>query len=282
MQRGDFAGAEDKLAAALAISTEEQTNEIKGMQDRCRRAHVLSDVDTSRKNPVLYTLNGVGSMFYGRRNYDPGTQSYVTNHWLTFFFFPIFPLGAYRVTDADSRSYYIHGKVALSNFLKIARWAIAASVAVLILMAIISGGASPEPPGPPPPAPFGAAEPPGSTERPPAISTGSRNPAKNDIEQERIAPIALLQSLEDRRRELQAEYAVMHKQKRYLESVTSSYVGEEVPGSGQSTYEAVLADYNSRVQKYNRKLAALKSDFAAYNERVNSSNLRIQTFNGFR
>jgi hypothetical protein len=74
----------------------------------------------------------------------------------------------------------------------------------------------------------------------------------------------------------------MHKQKRYLESVRSSYAGEDVPGGGQSTYEAVLADYNSRVQKHNRKLAALKADVAAYNERVNSFNARIRMFNGFR
>jgi hypothetical protein len=282
MQRGDFAGAEDKLAAALAISTEEQTNEIKEMQDRYRRAHVLSGVDTSRKNPVLYTLNGVGSTFYGRRNYDPGTRSYVTNHWFTFLFFPIFPLGAYRVTDAGSRSYYIHGKIALSNFLKIARWAIAASVVVLILMAFISGGASPETPGPPPPAPFSPTEPPGPTATPPAISKGPQDSAKDQTEQERKGLIAILQSLEDRRRELQAEDAEMHKQKRYLESVRSSYAGEDVPGGGQSTYEAVLADYNSRVQKHNRKLAALKADVAAYNERVNSFNARIRMFNGFR
>jgi tetratricopeptide (TPR) repeat protein len=282
MQRGDFAGAEEKLAAALAISTEEQTNEIKGMQDRYRRAHVLSGVDSSRKNPVLYTLNGVGSMFYGRRDYDPGTRSYVTNHWLTFLFFPVFPLGAYRVTDADSRSYYIHGKVALSNFLKIARWAIAASVAVLILMAFITGGASPDPPGTPPPGPFNPTEPPITKETPPAISTSSQDSAKEHIEQERTALIALLQSLEDRRRELQGEDAEMRKQKRYLESVASSYAGEDVPRGGQSTYEAVLADYNSRVQKYDRMLAALKADFAAYNERVNLLNARIKILNGFR
>jgi hypothetical protein len=44
----------------------------------------------------------------------------------------------------------------------------------------------------------------------------------------------------------------------------------------------VLADYNSRVQKYDRMLAALKADFAAYNERVNLLNARIKILNGFR
>ena len=115
---------------------------------------------------------------------------------------------------------------------------------------------------------------------PSAVPDDPRQHEKGYIEQERTALSALFQSLEDRQRELQAEDAEMHKQKRYLESVTSSYAGEEVPRGGQSTYEAVLADYNSRVQKYNRKLAALKADSAAYNERVDSLNLQIKLFNG--
>jgi tetratricopeptide (TPR) repeat protein len=252
MRRGDFAGAEEKLATALAISTEEETNEIKAMQDRCRRASVLRGVDTSRKNSVSYTLNAVGPN---------------------------------RATGSDSRSHYIHGKVAHSNFYKIAGWTITASVVVLVFMAIISSGASPEsahPPESPAPGPIRATEPPGPTERPLAVSTRPQDSAKEHIEQERAALVALVQSLEDRQRELQTEDAEMHKQKRYLESVTSSYAEEEVPGGGQSTYEAVLAEYNSRVKAYNRKLAVLKADFAAYNERVDSLNARIQIFNGFR
>ena len=142
LQRGDFAGAEYKLGVVLTISTEEQKIEIKAMQDRCRWARVLRGVDTTKKNPILYTLNGVGAAFYGKRDYDPGTRSYLTNHWLLFLFVPIFPLGAYRVTDADFRSYYIHGRVPLPASLKKVRWAIAASVIALVLIAVIGRGTS--------------------------------------------------------------------------------------------------------------------------------------------
>lgn len=199
MQRGDFAGAEDKLAAALAISTGEEINEIKAMQDRCRRASVLRGVNTGRKNPVLHTLNEIGSN---------------------------------RATDADSRPYSFHGKAAHSNFYKIAGWTITACVVVLVFMAIISSGASPEPahsPESPAPGPIRITEPPDPTESSPAVSTRPMDSAKEHIEQERTALLALLQSLEDRQRELQAEDAEMRKQKRYLESVTSSYAGRGPP-----------------------------------------------------
>ena len=92
----------------------------------------------------------------------------------------------------------------------------------------------------------------------------------------------LVQSLDDRKRRLDVEDADMHRQKLYLASVTASYAEESVPGGGQSTYEEVFAKYNRRVEKYNTNLAALRRDYAAYNERVNEVNARIRLLNGFR
>jgi hypothetical protein len=280
VRNGKFVWAEQKLAAALAISTEEQKTEIKAMQGRCRWARVLHGVDTGRKNPILYTLNGFGARFYGKRDYDPGTRSYATNYWLTFFFIPIFPLGAYRVTDADSRTYCIHGKVPLASFLRKARWAIPASVIILVLMAVISRGTSTETGGATSTGPIASTEPAGATERLPAISADAQHSERNDIEEERTALSVLAQSLEDRKRTLDAEGANLDKQKGYLAGVESSYTGERVPAGGQSLYEALFADYSSRVKKYNNKLAALKKDFAAYTKRANSLNARIQILNG--
>jgi hypothetical protein len=282
MQTGDFATAEHKLAAALAISSEEQKHEIQATQDRCRWARVLCGVDTSKKNPTLSTLNVVGAMFYGKRDYDPGTRSYVTNHWLTFLLLPIYPLGAYRVTDVDSGSYYIHGRVPLSNLLKKTRWVIAVSIIVLVLVALMGRGTSRGIGGA---TSTGTVAPPESadaTERFPAIFAGTQHSASDNIEEEQRALGALGQSLEERKKKLDIEAASMTRQEGYLAGVGSSYEGEWAPDGGQQVYEALFADYNSRVMKYNRKLAALKADFAAYTERVNSFNARIQLFNRFR
>jgi hypothetical protein len=286
MRRGDFAEADHRLAAALGVSTEEQKIEIKAVQDRCRWARVLRGADTRKTNPILTTLGGVGAMLYGKRDYDPGTRSYVANHWLTFFFCPIFPLGAYRVTDADSRSHYIHGKVPLPSFLNRARWAIPASVIalvlVLVLMRIKSGGTSTGTEAPTSSVPITPTETAGAKEGHPAISSGVQRSARDDIDKERTALSVLAQSLEDRKKTLDAEGARLDKQKSYLAGVESSYSRERVPNGGRSLYEALLADHNDRMKKYNKKLAALKEDFAAYTERANSLNARIQLFNRSR
>ena len=286
MRRGDFAEADHRLAAALGVSTEEQKIEIKAVQDRCRWARVLRGADTRKTNPILHKLGGVGAMLYGKRDYDPGTRSYVANHWLTFFFCPIFPLGAYRVTDADSRSHYIHGKVPLPSFLNRARWAIPASVIalvlVLVLMTIKSRGTSAETERSTSSVPITPTETAGATEGGPPISTGVQRSARDDIDKERTALSVLAQSLEDRKRTLDAEGARLDKQKSYLAGVESSYSRERVPNGGRSLYEALLADHNDRVKKYNKKFAALKEDFAAYTERASSLNARIQLFNRSR
>ena len=278
MQSGYFGRAEQTLAAALPFSTGEQETAIKATQDRCRWARVLQGVDTRKNNPMLSTLNVVGGMFCGNRDYDSRTQSYVTNHWLTFLFCPIFPLGAYRVSDVDFRSYCIHGKVPLANFLRRVRWAIPASVIVLalLLVAIISRGTSTKGVRPA----FTGATPSrktaGVTKTRPVVSAHVQPSERSDIEQERKALIILGQSLEDRKITLDAEGADLDKQKGYLAGVASSYKRERVPEGGQLVYEALLADYNTKVNKYKRKLAAWKADSAAYAERVNSSNARVR------
>jgi hypothetical protein len=234
VQRGDFAGAERKLAEALTLSTEEQKPEIKAMRARCRWARVLRGVDRTKKNPILYSFNGVGAAFFGRHDYDPGTRSYVTHHWLMFLFVPIFPLGAYRVTDADFRCYYIHGRVPLSNSLNKVRWAIVASAIVLALAVGIGRGTSTKTVEATSASSTAATQKAGTTE-PPEKSVLAPQSEKNDSEQERTDLIVLFQSLEDRKRKMGAEDADLHNQKRYLASVASSYAGENVPADGQST-----------------------------------------------
>jgi hypothetical protein len=227
---------------------------------------------------MLSTLNVVGGMFCGNRDYDPGTQSYVTNHWLTFLFCPIFPLGAYRVSDADFRPYCIHGKVPLANFLGRARWAIPASVIVLalLLVAIISRGTSTKAERPTSTGATASRKTAAVTKTRPVVPAYVQPSERSDIEEERKALSVLGQSLEDRKITLDAEGANLDKQKGYLRGVASSYIRERVPEGGRLVYEALLADYNTKVNKYKRKLAAWRADSAAYAERVSSSNARVR------
>lgn len=253
---GNFAWAEHLLEVAFVISTEEQKLEIKAAQERCRWARVLRGVDTSKKNPFVSTLQGFGPRLYGERDHDPDTRSYVANHWLTFLFVPIFPLGAYRVTEAF-RSHSILGRVPLPGSLRKARWVIAISVIVLALIPLaIPRQVAPRKIVAPPP---NHAEPPKAL-APTPISAPA--PA-SEIEKEQPAARPLDQALQDRKRKLDVEGASLEKEKAYLARVEASYQGETVPDGGHAVYQAVLTAYNGRMARYNRDLSEWKKDFAA-------------------
>jgi hypothetical protein len=258
----NFDWAEHLLEAALVISTEEQKLEIRTLQERCRRARNLRGVDTTKNNPIISTLHGFGPRFYGERDYDPATGSYVANHWLTLLFVPIFPLGAYRVTDADFQSYCVLGRVPLPDSLKRARWAIAISVGVLVLipLAIPRLGASGKIAAPPP----HHAE----TAKAPAPLAASVPHAASEIEKEQVAAprplgIPLDRALQERKRKLDVEGANLENEKSYLAGVEASYQREKVPDDGHALYEAMFAGYNRRMDKYKRDLSEWKKDFAA-------------------
>ncbi len=257
----NFDWAVHLLEAALVISTEEQKLEIRTMQERCRRARTLRGVDTTKNDPIVSPLHGFGPRFYGERDYDPETGSYVANHWLTLLFVPIFPLGAYRVTDADFQSYCVLGRVPLPDSLKRVRWAIAISVGVLVLIPLAiprlrASGKIVEPP-------------PNHAETPkaPAPLPISVAHAASEIEKEQGAPkpldMTVDQVLQDRKRKLDVEGANLENEKSYLAGVEASYQREKVPNGGQAIYEALFAGYHRKLDKYNRDLSEWKKDFAA-------------------
>ena len=51
----------------------------------------------------MYSLNGVGTTLYGKREID-SDGSYVATKWFIIFLLPIFPLGSYRVWRGETKS----------------------------------------------------------------------------------------------------------------------------------------------------------------------------------
>jgi hypothetical protein len=45
----------------------------------------------------MLSFNGFGTKIYGKRDVDPMDGSYVVTKWIVALFFPIIPLGSYRV-----------------------------------------------------------------------------------------------------------------------------------------------------------------------------------------
>lgn len=82
--------------------------------------------------PSLATLNGVGVSVYGKRDFDPETQSYIKTRCLCLVFIPLIALDAWRVVDAPSGGWYFLGREPLSDFAR--KWnKILALLAVLLI-----------------------------------------------------------------------------------------------------------------------------------------------------
>lgn len=69
--------------------------------------------------PTLFTLNGFGFSMYGKRDFDPQTNTYIKTHCICALFIPIFTLGAYRVADAQGSGWHFIGKEKKSTLAKI-------------------------------------------------------------------------------------------------------------------------------------------------------------------
>ncbi|HET9450950.1 MAG TPA: hypothetical protein VFO83_08720 [Aggregicoccus sp.] len=63
-----------------------------------------------RSTPSLFTVNGIGFKLYGKSDYAPETDSFMTTHYLTLVYLPLLPIARYRVSSPGGHSYRFLGK----------------------------------------------------------------------------------------------------------------------------------------------------------------------------
>ena len=105
------------------------------MLDRDQSGTVFDKMKPVNKPPSMYTMNGVGSTVYGRRDFDKESQTYVKTQVICVLFVPLFAIGAYRVKDCETGGWYFLGKVPLSGLAKVYNYL--ALAAILALSATI-------------------------------------------------------------------------------------------------------------------------------------------------
>lgn len=76
--------------------------------------NLLDTPQPLKSAPTLYTVNGIGTMMYGRRDAQPD-GSYVATVFLCLVFIPLIPLSSYRVLP-QGQGWLFYGKVPLSGF----------------------------------------------------------------------------------------------------------------------------------------------------------------------
>ncbi len=92
------------------------------------------DLQPERRPGSLSNVNGFGTTFLGRRDFDAETGTYVTTHVFRALFVPLWALGAYRVADAPGGGWYCLGRVPLSTTAR------AGNVALILVILGAVGG----------------------------------------------------------------------------------------------------------------------------------------------
>jgi tetratricopeptide (TPR) repeat protein len=105
------------------------TDETSGSNELQRRFPAMKPV---KSPPGLVTINGIGVSMYGKRDFDPATGTYIKTRCFCFVFIPLFPIDAYRVSDAPGRGWYFLGKEKVSGFARGVRWCALAIVAFFV------------------------------------------------------------------------------------------------------------------------------------------------------
>ncbi|MEA2067469.1 MAG: hypothetical protein U9O65_10355 [Thermotogota bacterium] len=78
----------------------------------------LKDLKPIKKAPSPYTVHGIGTTLYGKADYDPETDSYLSTLYFVILFIPIFPIAKYRVS-LEGSMYKFWGKAPLDDFDKL-------------------------------------------------------------------------------------------------------------------------------------------------------------------
>lgn len=272
VQATKYSPALELLLKAKSFASQESQAQVEEAIQLCQRNRIFDDIDTSKKSPGLFTLNGIGATFYGSRDKDPATGSYVTTHWFVFAFLPIFPLGAYRVVDAGGNRYQIFGKVPLSKGPKRYGYAIACLIAVLFISAVVGGSLSTSDTG-------------SSASRGNGSTTSAADPLDNQN------PTAEDSALQAQNAELDRRQAELARRKQQLQftSARIDVLGRDMddvraqhpnglPEPLYSEYQQKLTlykqlttQYNADVETWNKDRDRYNADVKTYNDRVRSS-----------
>lgn len=245
-----------KLEAARQFAaSDEERQTIDEWVELAKKRLALDGLKQIDSPPTMYTFNGIGTRLYGKRNYDPQTQSYIATLYFTFVFLPIFPFASYRVRDAGGNRYQFLGKVPL----KWTGFIAPAVVALLIAFFLIQGNTDTTTSTPVQDAPSSSIGTVAASQ-----STDKENLGEW-VDQEQTRLTAEQSELEMERTQIDAERRSLDQRADELNSGNPSH--EEI-----DSYETARQRFNVEVEAFNARLEKHKSDVAKFNAEVNRYN----------
>ncbi len=126
-----------KEAQSLAQGTLilDQINEdLSVIQKNIQQEKIWKNLKPIKEAPSLHTINGFGTTLYGRSDYDPISETYITTLYFVALFIPLFPIARYRVKNMGEGRYSFYGKAPLRIFDK---WHIAITIFLIIIGIIL-------------------------------------------------------------------------------------------------------------------------------------------------
>jgi len=276
VKENKYEAAADRFAQILKIVPESEKENIEKWLETCHQNQILEGVDTTKNSPSLYTLNGIGATFYGKRDYDSVTNSYVTNHFFTIFFIPVLPIGAYRVIDAGERSYKILGKVPLSNFTIWYRRIVVVLGCVFVLLNSFQRGNSDLNNGNLSPTPTEQHSPQVNTEN--SATANYWKGEKQEIEQLRGELKQRQEHLKEEERAI-SDLADQIKQLKESVKTAESIYGTEMPEDIRLRYSNEINRHNSVVSILNGRLATYRTESQTLDRDLEEFNQRVTRYN---
>jgi hypothetical protein len=207
--------------------------------------------------PTMYTFNGIGTMLYGRRDYDPHSQSYIATLYLTFIFLPLFPLASYRVKSVNGNRYQFLGRASMKKTAFIGPAIVAAVAAIFMILSTLGTTTSPQTQN----------DPSSSAER---ITESKRASTDKDnlgqwIDQERS-------KLDSDKINLQSEESQIDIERQSLDQRDAALKVGSPSQEEIDSYNADVQRFNLRVQAYKARFENREADIRSLNAYVNQYN----------
>jgi len=263
-EAGELAGASryreslTKLEEARKFaSSDDERQTIDEWIEAAKKRIALEGVKKIDSPPSMFTFNGIGTKLYGKRNYDANTQSYIATLYFTFIFFPVLPLGSYRVRYVGGNQYQFLGKVPL----KWTAFVAPAIVAVVIAFFMLQDSTDT---GPSWPTQYTPSNPVGTVTSGPS-SSPDKERLGQWIEQERTR-------LESERTELDSEGTLIEVERQSLNQRVDELNSGSPSQAEIDDYETSRAQFNARVRTYNAKLARHQTSVQSFNAQVSRYN----------
>jgi hypothetical protein len=206
---------------------------------------------------ILGSTSRIGTRLYGKRGYDPHSQSYVSTLFFTFIFLPIFPLASYRVRNVGGGQYQFLGKVPIKLTAFIAPAIVAVVIGFFMLQDNTNTSTSRQPQSPP-------------SSSVGTVTSGQSSNADKDslgkwIDQERAR-------LKEEEAELDSEASQIDIEHKLLDQKVNELNSGSPSQQEIDSYEADRRRFNGRVQAHNARLGRHEADVTSFNAQIERYN----------